>query len=245
MSARGWLLAALLGGAPLACIADDTYASEHVPPDPPQTQVHAMSDHEMAVMMGMDDRAPFGKVMLDELEWRDAEGGTFGWDVAAWYGGDVDKIRVESEGESEAESDGSPTHSRTELQWERVVSRWWSMRAGVRHDTGPGSRDWASFGIAGLAPGFIEVAANVYVGEQGRTALRVEVDRDLLITQRLVLRPEIELDAYDSGTSDLTAGLRLRYEVRREVAPYVGARWLKREGRDAELAFVAGLRLWF
>lgn len=247
MSARNGLMAALICGLPLTAAAAEGYGpSEHVPPDPPQTQVHPMSDHEMAVMMGMDDRAPYGKVQLDELELRASDHDAFGWDTAAWYGGDVDKLRIESEGEGATA--GDPAHSRNELQWERVMSRWWTMRAGWRHDTGTESRDWASFGIAGLAPGFIELAASVYVGEQGRVALRVEADRDLLITQRLVLRPELELDAYDGGTSDLTAGLRLRYELRREVAPYVGVRWVRRDtdaSDHSDLSVVAGLRLWF
>jgi copper resistance protein B len=221
---------------------------EHVPPDPPATRVHDMSYAEMTEMMGMDDRKPFGKIMADELEWRD---GNPAWDVAAWYGGDFDKLRVESEGEHR-----DATHSRTELVWEHIVSRWWSTRFGVRHDAGPDSRQWLSMGVVGTAPGFIEVAANVYVGESGRTALRVEADHDLLLTQRLVMRPEFELNAYDNGSSDATLSLRLRYELRREVAPYVGVIRVQRFGKSADLArdagedpeeltFVAGLRLWF
>jgi copper resistance protein B len=234
MSARLWLSGVLL----VARSAVGQEAPEHVPPDPPASSVHEMSYAQMTEMMGMDDRRRFGKVMADELEWRD---GDQAWQVAAWYGGDFDKLRVESEGEHQ-----DATHSRTELVWERIVGRWWSTRLGLRHDAGPDSREWLSMGIAGTAPGFIEVAANVYVGEGGRTALRLEVDHDLLLTQRLVLRPEVEFNAYSSDGAELTLALRLRYELRREIAPYVGVLRTQRFGNGTdESSFVAGLRLWF
>jgi copper resistance protein B len=210
----------------------------------------------------MDDRAPFTKVMLDELERRAADESALGWDVAAWHGSDIDKVWLATEGEHE---DGA-SHARVELLWDRVATRWWNVRAGVRVDTGDGpSRTWAAVGVAGVAPGLIEVEASAYVGESGRTALRVQAEYDLLLTQRLVLQPEIEVNLYGSddparligsGLSDVDAGLRLRYEVRREIAPYVGLSWSSRFGGSADLArsqgedasewrWLAGVRIWF
>jgi len=237
-------------------------ASEHVPPDPPATHVHSMSYREMAEMMGMDDRRPFHKVTLDRLEWQGHSGDdTFAWDASAWYGGDYNKVWLETEGE-----DGEGTESRTELAWDRVISAWWSLRLGARHDEGAGpSRDWAAVGIAGLAPGFVEIEASAYLGEDGRAALRLTTERDFLFTQRLVLQPRIELDAYTrddperalgSGLAHASLGLRLRYELRREIAPYLGIHWNWRFGETADLAeaggedadefsVVAGLRFWF
>ena len=237
---------------------------EHVPPDPPQSHVHDMTYAEMVEMMGMDDRRKFGKVMLDRLEWRDAdEGSEYAWDVNAWYGGDFHKAWLEAEGER---GDGSTHHSRLEAGWERIVSAWWSVRAGVRVDGGAGpSREWLGAGFTGLAPGFIETEAVLYVGEDSRTALRLKLERDFLFTQRLVLQPELELDAYGkedpekllgAGLSEISLGLRLRYEIRRELAPYLGIAWRWRLGDTADLAAaagtddsdltaVAGLRAWF
>jgi copper resistance protein B len=260
MSARAGLLVALL--APALALAQGQSEREHVPPAPPVTQVHEMSYGEMVEMMGMDDRARFTKVMVDELEWRGSSESEVGWDAAAWHGGDVHKLWLATEG---AREDGE-SHARTELLWDRVATRWWNTRAGVRQDSGDGpSRTWAAFGVAGLAPGFIEVEASVYVGESGRTALRVQADYDLLITQRLVLHPEIEINAYGrddparligSGLSDVDAGLRLRYEFRREIAPYIGLVWTRRVGDSAiyaraagadasEWRWLAGIRAWF
>ena len=237
---------------------------EHVAPDAPQTRVHAMSYDEMTEMMGMDDRRRFGKVMLDELEWQDSDDGSaFEWDAAAWYGGDFNKLRIEAKGKRSA---GETHESRTELTFERIVSPWWSLRAGARHDAGVGpARDWAALGIAGLAPGFVEVEVAVYLGESGRSALRLTTQYDLLLTQRLILQPEAELNAYGrddaarligSGISDLTVGLRLRYELRREFAPYLGVIWAAHFGdsadlrraadeADKEVRLMVGIRAWF
>jgi copper resistance protein B len=261
---RRSLGALLLSFAGAAALAQGQSALEHVPPDPPRTHVHDMSYAEMVEMMGMDDRKKFGKVMFDRLEWRDVdEGPEYAWDASAWYGGDFHKAWFEAEGERSA---GTTHHSRLELGWERIVSAWWSVRASVRQDGGEGpSREWLGVGFTGLAPGFIETEAGLYVGEDGRTALRLKLERDFLFTQRLILQPELELDAYGkddaekrigSGLSELSFGLRLRYEWRREIAPYLGVAWSWRFGDTADFAqaageessefsVLAGLRAWF
>jgi copper resistance protein B len=149
-----------------------------------------------------------------------------------------------------------------EALWNRIVTPWWSTQVGVRQDFGDApSRTWLAFGVEGLAPQWFDVEAAIYLGEEGRTAFRADVSYDLLLTQRLVLQPEIEADVYGkddrergigSGLSDIEAGLRLRYEVRRELAPYIGVHWVRRFGETADLAgddsevrFVAGVRAWF
>lgn len=238
---------------------------EHVPPDPPQSHVdHDMSYREMTEMMGMDDRRRFGKVMFDRLEWHDGdEGSQYAWDARAWYGGDYHKAWLEAEGERVEDA----THeSRLEGGWERIISPWWNVRAGLRHDAGEGpARDWLGAGFTGLAPGFIETEALIYLGEDGRTAARFKFERDFLFTQRLVLQPELELDAFGkddpekligSGLSTLKFGLRLRYEVRREFAPYIGVHWAGHFGETSDLrraagestdefTWLAGVRAWF
>jgi copper resistance protein B len=260
----GWRLATLALLAGPGAFAQGQSQLEHVPPDPPQSHVHDMSYAEMVEMMGMDDRKKFGKVMLDHVEWRDDdEGSEYAWDAAAWYGGDYHKAWLQSEGER---SDGGTHHSRLEIGWQRIVSAWWNVRAGLRNDGGTGpSRQWLGAGFEGLAPGFIETEAALYLGENGRSALRLKFERDFLFTQRLVLQPELELDAYGrddpgkligSGLSEVAFGLRLRYEIRREIAPYLGIGWSWRLGdtadyaeaagqEDSEFTLLAGLRAWF
>jgi copper resistance protein B len=218
----------------------------------------------MAAMMQMDDTRSLGKVLFDQLEWRHtAEGSAAVWDAQGWYGGDYNKLWIRSEGERV----GGKTHdARADVLWDRNIARWWSLQAGARQDFGEGpSRTWAALGVQGLAPYWFDVEATFYVGEEGRTAARLRTECDLLLTQRLILQPEAELNAYGkadparqigSGVSDLDLGLRLRYEFRREFAPYVGVSWRKLFGETADQArsagagasdvqFLAGLRIWF
>jgi copper resistance protein B len=238
-------------------------SSKHVPPDPPQHPMRDMSEEEMIELMGMDDTSKFLFVRADSFEWRDAsERDAFAWDIQGWYGGDYTKLWVKSEGEAR----GGETESRNEVLVDRVIARWWSLQVGIRHDISEGpARTWLAFGTQGLAPYWFEVEATAYVGEDGRTALRLSAEYELLLTQRLVLQPEVEINAYGKtdednligqGLSDAEASLRLRYEFRREVAPYVGVAWQTHFGETAdlvqeaghersELHWLAGVRWWF
>lgn len=126
----------------------------------------------------------------------------------------------------------------------------------------PARRDWAAFGVQGLAPYWFEIEATAYLGQSGRTAFRARAEYELLLTQRLILQPELEANLYgksdpqrgvSDGLSDASVGLRLRYEIRREIAPYVGVVWKRHfgdaafapGGESAQTQFVAGLRVWF
>jgi copper resistance protein B len=222
-----------------------------------------MSNERMIELMQMEDDASVGMVLADQLEWREIDGKDAAmWDVEAWYGNDYSKAWLRTEGER-VDSDNEGL---VELFWDRIISRWWHVQAGARHDFGDGpSRNWAAFGVQGLAPYWFEVEATAYVGEQGRTAARFSAEYELLLTQRLVLQPKVELDLYGkddlrngigSGLSESEVGLRLRYEIRREFAPYVGVVWSRSYGKTADLAradghgdddvqFVVGLRAWF
>ena len=206
----------------------------------------------------------FGSVIVDHLEAFNG-GGSHGQliDMQAWYGGDIDKLWFKAESER---SDGRLGATRTELLWNHATAAYWDVQAGVRHDLGDGpSRNWAAFGVQGLAPYWFEVEATAYVGEAGRTALRLEAEYELLLTQRLILQPDVEVNFYGKddrqrgigrGLSDLDVGLRLRYEFTRKFAPYVGVTWSRRFGKTADFAragggnaqdtqLVAGVRLWF
>lgn len=235
----------------------------HVPPDPPANPLPHMSEERMIELMQMEDNAALGMVLLDNFEWREGEHEhSQNWDLQAFYGTDYNKLWLKSEG---ASMDGHES-GRVEAAWDRIISTWWSLQTGVRHDFGgASSRTWVALGIHGLAPYFVEIDAALYVAEEGRTALRLEAEYDVLITQRWILQPSFELAAYGkddvengiaSGISDVELGLRLRYEIRREIAPYIGVQWerlfggtadsARSAGADAdELLLVVGLRAWF
>lgn len=186
------------------------------------------------------------------------------WDAQGWYGGDINKLYVKSEGEFSFEDDEIED---AELQalWSRAITPFWDLQAGVRQDFEPKGRSHAVVGIQGLAPYWFEVDAAAFLSTNGDVSARIEGEYELRISQRLVLQPraEIEFSAQDipelevgSGLTGIDAGVRLRYEFKREFAPYVGVEWQSSFGETRDLVTatgsdgdkvvaVAGLRAWF
>tara|TARA_R110001592_G_scaffold216857_3_gene470470 strand:+ start:12873 stop:14003 length:1131 start_codon:yes stop_codon:yes gene_type:complete len=213
------------------------------------------------------DEHTFWAVLFDRLEYSDGLSrgvdGAGQYDMQAWYGLDYDRLVVKAEGEL---VDNSVQESETELLWGHAISTFWDSQLGVKLDTAEGpSRQWLALGIQGLAPYWFEVDANLYAGSQGRVAISVEAEYELLITQRLILQPRVAVSAFSKddlengvgkGLSSVTAGLRLRYEFSRKFAPYLGVEWTGQYGNTADLAtlegkptrqtqVVAGARFWF
>jgi len=227
-----------------------------------------MSYRQMANLMQMDDTTRFAKVMFDQLEWRNGgvNEGRAAWDAQAYYGGDYDKLWIKTEGKYVSQGRTGVHDANVEVLWDRVISTWWNVQAGGRQDFGTGqSRTWAAIGIQGLAPQWFQTEASVFASDEGRTAARLKAQYEVLLTQRLVLQPFAEANFYGhsdpaneigSGLSDLEVSVRLRYEVHRQFAPYVGVVWLRRfggtadlvraaGGEDSDLELTAGLRVWF
>jgi copper resistance protein B len=246
----------------VAAQSPSTYVA---PPITPADRTAAFPDLGRMNAREMMPEDPFNRFMLfDQLEAQDADdGAVLSWDFRGWAGRNANRLWIRSEGER-----ASGTTERAELQllWGRPIARWWDMVAGVRQDFRPGpSQGWAAFGIQGLAPYRFELEATAFVGEAGRAAVRFEAEYELLITNRLILEPLIEVNWYaqddavrgiGSGLSSAESGLRLRYEFRREIAPYVGLTREKKFGGTADLLraagidtdetrLVAGVRLWF
>ena len=181
------------------------------------------------------------KVMVDELEYRDADGDNpVTWDAQAWLGQDVNKLWIKTEGER---ADGETEDSELQALYSKAVSPYWDVQVGFRHDFEPRpTRGWLVVGLQGLAPYFFEVDAALFIGESGRTGLRLKAEYELLLTQKLILTPELEINFHGrndpatgtgSGLSDIEFGLRLRYEIRRGLGPYIGVNWEKQSGNTA------------
>jgi copper resistance protein B len=203
-------------------------------------------------------------VLFNRLEAFDADAGTgLEWQGQAWFGTDINKLWLRSEGERVG---GKTEAADLELMYGRSVSRWWDVVAGIRHDFKPGpSQDFVALGVMGLAPYKFEVDATAYIGSSGQTSARLEAEYETLLTNRLVLQPLLELNLHGqdderrrigSGLSRAEAGVRLRYEVTRQFAPYVGLvrEWtfgrtadFRREDDEAvnDTRIVMGVRIWF
>ena len=195
-----------------------------------------------------DDDPLLLMLLADQLESRDdGDATTLTWDVQGWMGKDLNKLWLKSEGERES---GTTANAELQLLYSKALYTYWDIQAGVRHDFKPSpNRSWAAIAIKGLAPYFFEIDASLFIGESGRTSFRLEAEYELLLTQRVILSPNIEVIVFGkddfaagigSGVSDIEAGLRLRYEIRREFAPYIGINWSRRFGKTADFEQAAG-----
>lgn len=247
------------GGSPPADTRDpDAYANghergagEHVPPG--VTRLHLGDEHR------------FASFRLNRLERVFPRHGDkhSAYEGQLKFGGDFDHALLKAEGEI---AHGKLTESRTELLWSHAIAAYWDTQAGLRHDGGEGpDRSWLAFGVEGTAPYWIHTRVTAYLGQSGRTALRLEAEYDAHITQKLVLQPKTEWHFHGKndhdrgiakGLSNASVGLRLRYELTPQIAPYVGVEWQRSFGRTADLVrdaggralqthWVAGLSFWF
>ncbi|WP_432217247.1 copper resistance protein B [Pseudomonas kribbensis] len=239
-------------------------------PTESRTPIPALTDADRAAVFTshgghqVHDSALNTYFLADKLEWQNGDdASTLAWDLSGWIGGDIDRLWLRSEGER---SNGKTEDAEIQALWGHAISPWWDVVSGVRQDFKPGApQTWAAFGLQGMALYNFEAEATAFLGENGQSAVRLEGDYDILLTNRLILQPTAELNVYGkndpqrgigSGLSNTEAGLRLRYEIRREFAPYIGVTWnrtyghtadyAREEGEDgSEARLVLGVRLWF
>lgn len=182
------------------------------------------------------ERDVFWFLQMDRLEYQQEED-TWLWDMQGWVGGDEQKLWWKTEGEV----DGNDAE--LQLLYSRAISSYWDLQLGVRHVVEPEPSEYSAvIGIQGLAPQWFEIDAAAFLDENGDLEARLEVEYDLLLTQQLVLQPRIELSSENEKTE---FGLRLRYEIRREIAPYVGVSWHDSQGQRGDVSLIAGATFWY
>jgi copper resistance protein B len=231
------------------------YADEAQPGAQESFGLRAVHDNEVfAVFRG--DRLEYPAKERDD---------TLLWDVQAWIGEDYNKLWFKSEGVWLVDKDKFE-EAEVELLYSRNVTTFWDLQAGIRHDFKPEpTRTFAALGVQGLAPYWFEVEATAYVSDDGDLSANFEAEYDLLLTQRFILQPRFEINValqeveklnIGQGINDIELGARLRYEIRREFAPYIGISWSRKIGETADLAeddgedidatsFVVGIKVWF
>jgi copper resistance protein B len=205
--------------------------------------------------------------LMDRLEYQSNDGsGQMIWDGQGWYGGDYNKFWFKTEGERSLKGGG---FGDAEIQglYSRAIRPFWDVQAGIRQDIKPGnpSRTFAVIGLQGLAQYWFEVDAAAFISDDGDVSARLELEYEILLTQRLIAQPRFETNiaiqdvralGIGSGINDVELGLRLRYEIKREFAPYIGVNWNRKLGETADFAradftgvgatsVVAGIRFWF
>ena len=232
------------------------------------TLPHLVNDWEAPI----NDRMKFNYVLIDRLEFATGTGpDALQLDAQGWYGGDINKFWWRAEGTQTLQ--GSATGSgEGEIQalYSRLVAKYWDFQTGVRYDTTWGSgptrdRAFAVIGFTGLAPYWFEIEPSLYLSQDGDISARLSATYDALLTQRLILQPRLDANlalqdvprfGVGRGFNDIELGLRLRYEFRREFAPYIGVTWGRKLGGSADYArqsgdpvnitrFVLGARMWW
>lgn len=245
------------GNAPAPAPPADHYADHQFAPAD-----MAKARREMMSELG---GKPFYQMTFNLAEYQARQGHDgYRWDGEAWFGGDINRLWLKSEGEGAIR--GGVEGAEVQALYSHAIGPYFNLQAGIRHDFRPSpTRNYATIGFQGLAPYMLEVGGALFLSTKGDLLGRLEGYYDQRITQRLILQPRVEfnLSAQDvpenrlgAGLTDAELGLRLRYEVRRQFAPYIGVSYLAQTGRTADFtraegkkpqttSFVAGVRTWF
>lgn len=235
--------------------------AQDAPADPPWNAADAYFDADRmararAAMQTESGGMRFLFVGADRFEVRHSDGEEhLLWDGDAWYGGDIHRIWLKSEGEY-ALGDGDLEEADLQALYSRAISPFFDVQAGLGYDF-EGDESFAVLGLQGLAPYWFEVDGALQLSESGELSAGGELEYELLLTQRLILQPRAEAElGFEDGLESLQAGVRLRYEIRRSFAPYVGVEWTGLYGEaaddarlagepDDDTALVAGVKFWF
>jgi len=207
---------------------------------------------------GMIDDPLLGYFKADKLEWRDSdEGDLFVWEFDAWIGKDLNKLWIKSVGES---LDGNIESNEIDVLYSKAVSPFWDLQMGLRHEFEPKpTQDWLGIGFMGVAPYLFEIDTSIFINEDSVFNARIDAEYEYLFSQKLVLVPNLEMSLYSdddndrgivSGLSSAELGVRLHYEFKREISPYIGINFEKKFGNSvveesSESQLVLGLSFWF
>ncbi len=224
----------------------------------------AMADAEMALLNSHGGMV-FHQLLVNLAEYQVRNGKNgYRWDGELWVGGDVSRLVVKSEGEGSFKD--RTESAEVQALYSRALDPYWNLQLGLRQDFAPKpARTYAVLGIEGLAPHWLETEGALFLSDKGQLLGRITSSYDERITPRLILQPRVEANfslqdmprqRIGAGVSNIELGLRLRYEIRREFAPYVGVSWERKLGKTADFAraagegtggasLVAGIRFWF
>ena len=249
----------------ICCLATSLFAIA------PAASAQAPTAPDQPVLIGNEhlvqpvaDQGIFAHAIFNELEGRwNGSNTEFRWEGQGWVGTDYDKLWIKSEGTF---TNGAVDDGQQQFLYDRAITTYFDLQGGLRSDIDSRpTRNWAALGIQGLAPYFFDLEVTGFVSGEGHLAAKLEASYDLLITQRLIAQPQIEMNFYSksdpsrgigSGLSDLDTGLRIRYEISRKFAPYIGFAYTQTFGETATFTqheggivhdprFIFGVRAWY
>jgi copper resistance protein B len=236
-----------------------TLAAQDVVPPPPKTWPKPV-----------EDRPIIGYLLVDQLEYQAQQGtDTLFWNIEGWLGGDYNKLWVKTEGDQGLSGDNGG-EAEGQLLYSRLIAPFFYFQVGGRYqrvsdNRSDHSRGFGVLGVQGLAPYWFDIEPALFISQDGDVSARLEAEYELLLTQRLIAQPRLEVNVaaqevkkfgVGKGFNDVELGLRLRYEIRRQFAPYIGVSWTRLLGDTADLArqegstvdnlaFVFGVRIWY
>ena len=199
--------------------------------------------HSPPVIAHGEDDPLLYSLNIDQLEQRWGDETLAVLEADAWVGYDLHKIKVKTDIEYQNQA-----HLSQEWQflYSRGLSPYWNLDLAIRHDNQPKpERNWAVIGVQGVAPYFIDVDSTLFFDKSGRSAWRLQLEYEWLLRQRWALIPKFTLNVFSytdnatgsgSGVTDTEIGLRLAYELRRELVPYIGINWENKWGKTADFA---------
>jgi len=233
--ALGLVVLTGLSSASAQSSANPSYSAVNVPPVPYYQPM-------------LPDQQLFGSLRFDKLEWN-GPGSNARWDMEAFVGGDYDKIFLKSEGFYDGKT-RKLEEGQMQVLYSRLISYYFDAQFGVRQDfSAKSNRTYATIGVEGLAPFFVEIDADLFISQKGEVSSEITAFHDLLITNRLILQPRIDVKLQaqrvpdlnlGSGFTDVELGARLRYEITRNIAPYIGVVWDRKLGETASIARTNG-----
>ncbi len=210
---------------------------------------------------GVSDDPLLTKIM-GEVE--SSKNSTISLNIQAWASYDLNKLWLKLEKEKVG---NIVENNEIQLLYSKAIAPFWDLQFGLRKDSNPGTvkRDYAVIAFKGLAPYLFDIDASLFLGKNSQIAFRLEAEYEYMFTQKLILTPSFGFNIYSKddldidiggGLSDISMGLRLRYEFRREFAPYIGISWSKDYGKTLYLLNISGesvkdfrgvigVRLWF
>lgn len=228
-----------------------------------------LANSNLVYAMGKSDDPLLRKTMGEIETLKEGDADVIEWEVDTWIGYDFNKLWIKTEGEYAKEEGESETESANiEMVWSHAVAPYWDRQIGIRYDfkpDEPDNRTWLSVGFRGTAPYFWEIDANLYIGEDSSSQLNIEVEKELMLTQKWVITPEFDItvngntnEEYGegSGLASIEAGIRIGYEFSRQFQPFIGIEGKQlfgktkkledAEGHDTDnLSVIAGIHFWF